>query len=95
MKYVQISGDTATVTVEGQFQLVQSITVGSELGEAYNKGATKVVFDFAKTRYIDSSAVTELIKAWRKMGKDNFVIHNPNTKVAAVLRGANLMGWVK
>ena len=38
MKYVQISGDTATVTVEGQFQLVQSITVGSELSESYNKG---------------------------------------------------------
>lgn len=95
MKFVQINDDTATISVEGSFRLVQVLSVSAELTEAYNKGISKVIADFSKTSYIDSSAVTELIKALRKVGPDNFSILNANAKVAAVLRGANLMQWVK
>lgn len=95
MKYIQIDGVTAKVSVEDYFTLVKVMSVDAELNEAYDKGCQKVIVDFAKTKYIDSSCISELITIVRKVGADNFEIQNVSGKVATALRGANLLGWVK
>jgi len=95
MKYVQIEGDTAIVSVEDYFTLIKVLPVDAELNEAYDKGCHKVIVDFAKTKYVDSSCITELITIVRKVGTENFEIRNVAGKVATALRGANLLGWVK
>ena len=95
MKFVQIEGDTATIVVEDYFTVVKVCSVGVELSKGDGTVFSKVIVDFLKTKYIDSSCISELINIVRHVGADNFAIQNANGKVATALRGANLMGWVK
>lgn len=95
MKFVQINGETATVTVEDRFTLVEVLTVSAELEQAYNSGCSHVVFDFSKTTYIDSSCISEVIKATRKVGIDKTAIHHATGKVFMALKSARLTMLVK
>lgn len=95
MKYVSIDGATAIIAVEGRYDLCRTVEVQSELMAAYQQGCTKVLVDFAKTTYIDSSAERDLVKTRRKVQPENFSARNASNIVLAALKTAKLDSWLK
>jgi len=77
MKYVIVDGTNAIVAVEGRFDLVKSMEVENELKTAVNtQGCSKIVIDFQKTMFIDSSA-NRLFKKQRDLvGGENIEFRN-------------------
>ena len=91
MKHVEINGDTATIHVAGRFDLLRTMEVMQEVSMAFSSnGCTKVSVDFADTTYIDSSAIRDLIKLYRKVKSDNFVVRNATGEVYSALYAGKL-----
>lgn len=77
MKNVIIDGTVAIVSVEGRFDLVKTMEVENELKTALTQnGCTKIVIDFSKTMYIDSSANRLFKKNRDNVGGDNIEFKN-------------------
>lgn len=95
MRYVLISGSTATIAVEGRFDLCKTVEVQVELTQAYQQGCTKVCVDFSQTTYIDSSAIRDLVKTRRKVTPENFSGVHAGGVVLAALKAAKLDSWLK
>jgi len=95
MKYVTINGAVATISVEGRFDLCRTVEVQAELTSAYQQGCTKVLVDFIRTTYIDSSAERDLVKTRRKVRPENFSARNASNLVLAALKTAKLDTWLK
>ena len=95
MQYVKIDGATATINVEGRFDLCKTPDVLAGLNAAYQTGCTKVVVDFMHTSFIDSSAVNVLTKIQRKVKSENFSAKNASGAVLALLKTGNLDEWLQ
>lgn len=77
MEYVVVDGTTAVIAIDNRFDLVKTLKVKKEAELAVNQqGCKQILIDFAKTKFIDSSA-NKLFKELRKMvGKENFKMTN-------------------
>lgn len=95
MKYVFISDDTATVAVEGRYDLVRSVEVTKEIQEALGQGCRRVHIDLAKTTYIDSSVEWAWIRLYRRVGDANFRLSGASGMVLDALRTAKLDKWIR
>lgn len=95
MRYVEINGPTAVISVTGNFDMVTSLQVSEELNVAFNNGCTKVLVDFENTIFIDSAAIGGLIRARRRVGAENFAVLNVKGEVLKSFNGYRLMGWLK
>lgn len=94
MKYVTIEGATAIISVDGRFDLCNTVNVQSQLQTAYSYGCTQVMVDFKNTTYIDSSAIRDLTKTRRHVRPENFAARNAEGMVLAALKTANLDSWL-
>ena len=91
MEYVNVVGDTAVIHVPGNYNLINTSFIKSELEEAYKKGAIKVTVDFRDTAHIDSSAVRDLALVYTRVKGENFkVINLVSDEVYKVLSSAKL-----
>lgn len=90
MKNVTIDGDTAVISVMGRYDLVRTLEVEEELKKAYGQGCTKVIVDFAHTKYSDSSVNRQLKKIRVQVGAENFQIKNATGAVLKAFKTAKL-----
>lgn len=90
MRYVSINGDVATVNVQGRFDLLHTAEVMPEIEQAFGMGVTKVHVDFSGTTYIDSSAIRDLGKLYRRVKAANFSADHATGDVYAALYAAKL-----
>ena len=92
MKNVIVDGNVAIVTVEGRFDLVKTMEVENELKTALTQsGCNKIVIDFSKTKYIDSSANRLFKKNRDTVGADNIEFKNVvNPAVQSAIKTAKL-----
>ena len=95
MKYVSIDTATAIVSVDGRFDLCRTVEVQAELTSAYRHGCTKILVNFTRTTYIDSSAIRDLVKTRRRVHPENFSARNASNLVLAALKTAKLDIWLK
>lgn len=95
MKYVQIDGATAIVSVDGRYDLLKTQLVMNDLDTAFQNGCTKVVVDFGKTTYIDSAVERDLVRVRRKVKPENFSARNAEGDVLAALKAAKFDTWLK
>lgn len=90
MKYVSVSGEVITINVPGRFDLMHTAELMPEVNQAFGKGATKILVDFKETTYIDSSAIRDLGKLYRRVKAQNFEVRNASGDVYAALYAAKL-----
>ena len=91
MKYTEVNGDTATIKVVGRFDLIRTAEVMQEVSAAFSsQGCTKICVDFAETTFIDSSAIRDLGKLYRKVKRDNFSAKNAADEVYSALYAMKL-----
>ena len=90
MEYVTLDGITATTVVAGRYDLTRTVGVTRELLDAINNGAHKVVIDFGKTTYIDSSALRDLARVRNRVGKANFYYKNAAGDILTALQISRL-----
>ena len=81
MRYITIDGNTATVKVDGCYDLCNTLDVQFELDTAFMNGCTKVVVDFGNTTEIDSSVLMSLQKVRDRTGDENFEVKRAKDKV--------------
>lgn len=96
MKFVTVEGDTATIAVEGRYDLIKSLEVTPAVKQALaqNANVTHIHVDFTNTSYIDSSTERDLIRLRRQVGKDNFTASGATGMVLAALKTAKLDTWL-
>ncbi len=71
MKIVQSkSGDFTVVAIEGEVDLNSSPQLRKLFSELIDKGTAKIVVNFAKVSYIDSSGLATLIEMMQRQKKD-------------------------
>ncbi len=97
MQYVSVNGGTAIISVEGEYTLLCTLEVMSELKAAENQGCTDVVVDFDKTTDIDSSAIRDLARVYRTYSANgSFKGRNAKGRVLAMLKASKLDDlWLK
>lgn len=95
MKYVFISDDTATVAVDGRYDLVRNVEVTKEIQEALGQGCRRIHIDLSKTTYIDSSVEWSWIRLHRKVGEANFRLSGATGMVLDALRTAKFDKWIR
>ncbi len=97
MQYVTINGGTATIAVEGEYTLLCTLQVMSELKAAESQGCTDVIVDFDKTTDIDSSAIRDLARVYRTYNSEgSFRCKNAKGRVLAMLKASKLDElWLK
>ncbi len=97
MQYVSINGGTATIAVEGEYTLLCTLQVMSELKAAEQQGCTDIIVDFDKTTDIDSSAIRDLTRVYRTYNANgSFKCKNAKGRVLAMLKSAKLDEfWLK
>jgi anti-anti-sigma regulatory factor len=86
---------TAVISVEGNWNILQLPEITAELAAAYRNGCTKVIVDFSKTTFFDSSVTRALSGVRRKVGQENFSAKNATGAVLSSLKTANLDEWLK
>ena len=92
MRYVKINGGTATVKVDGRYDLCNTLDVMAELEVSFLNGCTKVKVDFSDTSEIDSAVIRDLQKICKRVKEENFTVSGAKEKVAQELKAAKLMG---
>ncbi len=97
MQYVTINGGTATISVDGEYTLLCTLQVMSELKAAEQQGCTDIVVDFDKTTDIDSSAIRDLARVYRTYNAEgSFKCKNAKGRVLAMLKASKLDElWLK
>lgn len=91
MQYVAVKDGTATIAVNGRFDLCTIPLVEADLSTAFGTGCTKIVLDFADTTYIDSASISLLIKLKRRVGGENISAKNLKGEVYKVFEATNLL----
>lgn len=93
MKYTLIENEKAIVSVQGSLNLMRAVELKQELLDVIEQGCIKVLFDFKRTTYIDSTGIGVVISVMReaesKGGEVN--ITNPTGDVLTSFRAANLL----
>lgn len=95
MKYVFISDDTATVAVNGRYDLVCNVEVTKEIQDALGQGCRRIHIDLSKTTYIDSSVEWSWIRMYRRVGEANFRLSGASGMVLDALRTAKFDKWIR
>ncbi len=97
MQYVTINGGSATISVDGEYTLLCTLQVMSELKAAEQQGCTDIVVDFDKTTDIDSSAIRDLARVYRMYNAEgSFKCKNAKGRVLAMLKASKLDElWLK
>ena len=90
MKFVTINGDTAIIKVSGRFNLIQTAEMMPEVTQAFGVGVIRICVDFGETTYIDSCAIRDLVKLYRRVKPENFEARNAKGDVYAALYAAKL-----
>jgi len=67
--HVYKDNELAVIEIEGEVDLYNSPKLRQQLGAQINHGILKIIIDFAKVKYIDSSGLATLIEGYQKLNK--------------------------
>ncbi|MCD6460980.1 STAS domain-containing protein [bacterium] len=86
--------DIVVIEIEGEVDLYHSPSLRKELASQINHGEKKVLLDFEKVKYIDSSGLATLIEGLQKMNKSKgkFVLCGLNSSIYDIFEVARLDG---
>ena len=95
MQYVEIRKPWAVVRVNGELINTVMLQLNAELETAYQNGCTQVCFDLLQTTDIESAGISGMMKIYKKVGKENFAVINPNSEITETFASAALEGWIR
>ena len=86
--------DIVIVEIEGEVDLYHSPSLRQELAKQIEHGAKKMLIDFEKVKYIDSSGLATLIEGLQKMNKakGKFILCGLNSSIYDIFEVARLDG---
>ncbi|TGN20139.1 STAS domain-containing protein [Leptospira idonii] len=87
------NGEEAVVLFSGSFSVRDSAKVKSELQSLTSSGVKKLIFDFSKLTYLDSSGIGVMLHAytWIKEKKGFIQIQNMSNEVKTIFTISNLL----
>ncbi len=68
--HVHNDAELAVIEIEGEIDLYNSPKLRQQLSAQINHGINKILIDFAKVKYIDSSGLATLIEGYQKLTKN-------------------------
>lgn len=90
MKYVTVDGPTAIIKVEGIYGSSVVREVEDEFDKAQEMGCVELTYDFSKTKYIESTAVSSMTLRNRKI-KNKAKITGANDVIMEALRSMDAL----
>lgn len=87
-----VQGDQATVRVAGELDLGTAARLRSVLVEVQSRPVTRVVVDLAGVRFVDSTGLSVLIAAWKRLCEQDrvLVLRAPRPNVRQLLNVSGL-----
>lgn len=88
-------GGATVVALCGELDVASSQGLSDELVGLIDAGATDLVIDLTKLAFIDSTGLSAILRANRKLEKGHLVLREPNPMVRQVLEITGLTGALR
>jgi anti-anti-sigma factor len=82
---VDLAGSSVVVRLGGELDLYNAEHVRAALASAADGDHARVVVDMSQVEFVDSTALTVLVEARRKLGKERFVLAAPQAAIRRTL----------
>lgn len=92
---VSQKGTATLVALSGELDVASSPGLSDELVELIDAGATELVIDLANLAFIDSTGLSAILRANRKLEKGHLVLREPTPMVRQVLEITGLTGALR
>jgi anti-sigma B factor antagonist len=88
-------GDATVVALRGELDVAASQGLSDELVGLIDAGTTDLIIDLAKLAFIDSTGLSAILRANRKLAKGHLVLRQPTPMVRQVLEITGLTGALR
>ena len=92
---VSETGDATIVALFGELDVASSQGLSDDLVGLIENGTTDLVIDLAKLAFIDSTGLSAILRANRKLEKGHLVLREPSPMVRQVLEITGLTGALR
>jgi anti-anti-sigma factor len=89
------TGDATVVALHGELDVAASQGLSDELAGLIDSGATDLIIDLAKLAFIDSTGLSAILRANRKLEKGHLLLREPTPMVRQVLEITGLTGALR
>jgi anti-sigma B factor antagonist len=90
----QVDGATV-VALSGELDVASSQGLSDDLAELIEGGTTDLVIDLAKLAFIDSTGLSAILRANRRLERGHLVLREPSPMVRQVLEISGLTGALR
>ena len=88
-------GDATVIALHGELDVAASQGLSDELAELIDSGTTDLIIDLTKLAFIDSTGLSAILRANRKLEKGHLVLLQPTAMVRQVLEITGLTGALR
>jgi len=90
VRAVEAHGAATVIHLGGELDLYNADDLRAALGQAIERGQTRVVIDLAEVQFVDSTALGVLIEARSKLGADGLRLAAPQLETRRTLQVSGL-----
>jgi anti-sigma B factor antagonist len=87
--------DATVVALHGELDVAASQGLSDELAGLIDSGTTDLIIDLAKLAFIDSTGLSAILRANRKLEKGHLLLREPTPMVRQVLEITGLTGALR